>query len=199
MTHIGRREHRGNRGGIAVPTTRVHVRIVDVSERGARVRVTEDGPEFWIPLGFPSEWEAPPTVGAQLAVTVPRWLAERHAPIRALRSTGQRSLSFHSTELDPVKATGDFPMTDFPEDIGDGALFKNRDKTKPSQPDYVGRAKIEGRELRVAAWIRESKKNPGQKYMALSFREIVEQPAKPEVSGAGWREKDEAIPFGPAR
>jgi hypothetical protein len=61
-------------------------------------------------------------------------------------------------------------MSEFPQDAGDGALFKNREKSKPSQPDYWGKATIDGRNYRVSAWIKESKKSQGQKYMSLSFR-----------------------------
>jgi hypothetical protein len=67
---------------------------------------------------------------------------------------------------------------DFPQDVGEGALFKNRDKTKPSQPDYFGKAEVKGVRLRVSAWLKESKKNPGQKYMSLSFRLEDTQPGQ---------------------
>ena len=87
-------------------------------------------------------------------------------------------------------------MTDRPEDAGDGALFKNREKSKPSQPDYFGKAEIEGRSYLVSAWIKDSKKNPGQKYMSLSFR-LDEQRAErdDQAKREAQRPLDDAIPF----
>ena len=61
-------------------------------------------------------------------------------------------------------------MTDRPEAAGNGALFKNDKKEKPSHPDYKGEALIEGRKFWVSAWIRTSDR-AGQKYMSLAFRE----------------------------
>jgi hypothetical protein len=90
-------------------------------------------------------------------------------------------------------------MSDFPQDAGDGALFKNREKSKPSQPDYFGKAEIEGRSYRVSAWVKDSKKNPGQKYMSLSFRlDEQQRPTAEQRAAAGptFRD-DEQIPFAP--
>jgi hypothetical protein len=90
-------------------------------------------------------------------------------------------------------------MTEFPKDAGDGALFKNREKSKPSQPDYFGKAEIEGRKYRISAWIKESKKEPGQKYMSLLFRPADDRDddrrqQQPERGGPDW---DSQIPFAP--
>jgi hypothetical protein len=107
----------------------------------------------------------------------------------------QDRLNFHAP-LDPEKAKGKFSMSDFPSDAGDGALFKNREKSKPSQPDYFGKAEIEGRKYRISAWIKESKKDPGQKYMSLSFRladdRAGDRPQQPERGGPDF---DSQIPF----
>jgi uncharacterized protein (DUF736 family) len=48
-----------------------------------------------------------------------------------------------------------------------GALFKNEKKTAENQPDYTGRATIEGQQYNVAAWVRTSQ--AGAKYMSLAF------------------------------
>jgi hypothetical protein len=84
----------------------------------------------------------------------------------------QDRLNFHAP-LDPEKPKGEFPMSDFPSDAGDGALFKNREKSKPSQPDYFGKAEIEGRKYRISAWIKESKKEPGQKALGSADEEVT--------------------------
>lgn len=46
-----------------------------------------------------------------------------------------------------------------------GALFKNDRKEKEKQPDYTGKINVEGKEYKLAAWIREGNKG---KFMSLS-------------------------------
>lgn len=48
-----------------------------------------------------------------------------------------------------------------------GALFKNDKKVRDNQPDYTGKAVIDGTEYRLSAWIKEAKS--GRKYMSLAF------------------------------
>jgi|LakMenEpi03Aug12_release.lakeMendotaPanAssembly.Ray.scaffolds.fasta_scaffold1850059_2 uncharacterized protein (DUF736 family) len=50
-----------------------------------------------------------------------------------------------------------------------GALFKNDNKTKETQPDYKGNAIINGQPKQISAWINTSAK--GLKYMSLTFEE----------------------------
>ena len=50
-----------------------------------------------------------------------------------------------------------------------GALFKNDNKTKETQPDYKGNAIINGEPKQISAWINTSAK--GLKYMSLTFEE----------------------------
>ena len=50
-----------------------------------------------------------------------------------------------------------------------GALFKNDNKTKETQPDYQGSAIINGELKQISAWINTSAK--GLKYMSLTFQE----------------------------
>ncbi len=38
-----------------------------------------------------------------------------------------------------------------------GVLFKNTKKTEEKQPDYTGNIFIEGKDLRLAAWIKQGK------------------------------------------
>lgn len=48
-----------------------------------------------------------------------------------------------------------------------GFLFKNSKKTTENHPDYTGNCEIDGKQIRLSAWIKESKK--GAKYMSLAF------------------------------
>lgn len=49
------------------------------------------------------------------------------------------------------------------------ALFKDEEKTNEKGPDYTGMGLIEGKELRLAGWINESK--AGKKYLSIKFEE----------------------------
>lgn len=49
-----------------------------------------------------------------------------------------------------------------------GALFKNKDKKSDNHPDYRGPCMVNGVELEVSAWLKES--GSGTKYMSLSFK-----------------------------
>lgn len=51
---------------------------------------------------------------------------------------------------------------------GFGALFKNS-KATGKQPPYRGSCCIDGRQIDISAWVKETKK--GAKYFSLSFRE----------------------------
>ena len=73
-----------------------------------------------------------------------------------------------------------------------GAIFKNDYKEKETQPDYKGKAMIDGKEKEVAMWLNESK--TGIKYFSVKFSE----PYQAEVeAGYGHKPKDEKddLPF----
>ena len=62
------------------------------------------------------------------------------------------------------------------------SLFKEEDKKNENGPDYTGDGLIEGKRLRLAAWINESK--GGKKYLSIQFsepRERQEQPASKDT------------------
>ena len=49
------------------------------------------------------------------------------------------------------------------------ALFRNKNKEKESQPDYQGDIMVEGKKLRLSAWLQESK--AGSKYIKGQVQE----------------------------
>jgi uncharacterized protein (DUF736 family) len=53
------------------------------------------------------------------------------------------------------------------------SLFKEEEKTNERGPDYTGMGLIEGKELRLAAWINEAKS--GKKYLSIQFSEPRER------------------------
>ena len=60
--------------------------------------------------------------------------------------------------------------------VNTGAIFKNDKKTNPKQPDYRGKVNVNGKDMDVALWLKESSK--GTKYFSCSFSEpkMNEQP-----------------------
>lgn len=54
-----------------------------------------------------------------------------------------------------------------------GAIFKNKNKTKDTQPDFKGTINIEGKEMEISLWIKESKKDGSKFYSAA-----LQQPYK---------------------
>ena len=47
-----------------------------------------------------------------------------------------------------------------------GALFRNANKQKESQPDHTGTCKIDGKTYRISAWVKEGK---GGRFFSLAF------------------------------
>ena len=70
------------------------------------------------------------------------------------------------------------------------ALFKN-EKSQDNQPDYTGNITLEGgKEMRLAAWIRESKS--GLKYLSG----VMSEPqVKPNTNNASVEGADADVPF----
>jgi hypothetical protein len=48
-----------------------------------------------------------------------------------------------------------------------GYLYPNKNKNKPTQPDFTGKVVIDGKELRISAW--ENQTPEGNKYLSLAF------------------------------
>jgi len=53
--------------------------------------------------------------------------------------------------------------------LNSGAIFKNSKKTTEKQPDYQGTVNVNGKEMQISLWIKESKK--GTKYFSAAFQE----------------------------
>jgi hypothetical protein len=83
------------------------------------------------------------------------------------------------------------------DDNMSGVLFKN-DKKEPGskQPDYTGNCTVNGVELQLGAWIKESgpnSRNPGRKFMSLSFsppRDRSDQPKQQSAPPANSEAND---------
>ncbi len=50
-----------------------------------------------------------------------------------------------------------------------GAIFKNAKKTNEKQPDYKGTVNVNGKDMEISLWFKESQK--GTKYFSASFQE----------------------------
>jgi uncharacterized protein (DUF736 family) len=53
--------------------------------------------------------------------------------------------------------------------LNSGAIFKNSKKTNEKQPDYKGTVNVNGKDMEISLWLKESQK--GTKYFSASFQE----------------------------
>jgi uncharacterized protein (DUF736 family) len=70
-----------------------------------------------------------------------------------------------------------------------GAIFKNDKKTSENQPDYKGKVNVNGADMEVALWLKESK--AGTKYFSATFQEPYVKPEARVVTD----EQDDDLPF----
>ena len=70
-----------------------------------------------------------------------------------------------------------------------GAIFKNDKKTSETHPDYKGTVNVNGKDMEVALWLRESK--AGTKYFSATFQEPYVKPEAVIVTD----EQDDDLPF----
>jgi len=62
--------------------------------------------------------------------------------------------------------------------LNSGAIFKNT-KTKETQPDYRGKVNVNGKDMEISLWVKESK--TGSKYFSASFQEPYVKPVSQET------------------
>ena len=82
-------------------------------------------------------------------------------------------------------------MADF-DNTNRGVLFKNKKKESDKHPDYTGSINVNGKEMWLSAWIKESKE--GQKFMSLSVQDKDSKPVKNSQTG-GLAEMDDDLAF----
>ena len=70
-----------------------------------------------------------------------------------------------------------------------GAIFKNN-KTKDTQPDYKGHVTVNGKDMEISLWFKESQK--GTKYFSASFQEPY---VKPTTTEPNVKIVDNDLPF----
>lgn len=73
-----------------------------------------------------------------------------------------------------------------------GALFKNDKKTLDKHPDYQGDCMVNGKKMRMSAWLKESAKG---KFMSLAFSEPYEPSGKSDAPQENDPDDDGSIPF----
>ena len=80
-----------------------------------------------------------------------------------------------------------------------GSLFKNDKGENPNRPDYTGNCLVNGKVLRISAWINTIKtgEKAGNKYMQLNFQEPKADPGARPAPAAGPEPTDDetSVPF----
>lgn len=72
--------------------------------------------------------------------------------------------------------------------LGSGAIFRQKDKKSDKHPEYTGNfVDLEGKDMRVALWVKESKS--GLKYFSMSISK------KDESAPAQSKDDDDELPF----
>jgi uncharacterized protein (DUF736 family) len=74
-----------------------------------------------------------------------------------------------------------------------GAIFKNDKKTAETQPDYKGKVNVNGADMEVALWLKESKS--GMKYFSATFQEPYVRPAISDAPAEPFKLEDDDLPF----
>ena len=74
-----------------------------------------------------------------------------------------------------------------------GAIFKNDKKTSENHPDYKGKVNVNGKDMEVALWLKESK--AGTKYFSATFQEPYVKPAVSSPPAEPFALDDDDLPF----
>jgi len=73
-----------------------------------------------------------------------------------------------------------------------GVLFKNDKKGNERSPDYTGKVNVEGKEMRLAAWIKEGKAG---KFMSLKLSYPQDKPQSVATAAQQIADLDDNLPF----
>ena len=74
-----------------------------------------------------------------------------------------------------------------------GAIFKNDKKTAETHPDYKGKVNVNGADMEVALWVKESK--AGMKYFSATFQEPYVKPPVLSPPAEPFAQDDDDLPF----
>lgn len=78
-----------------------------------------------------------------------------------------------------------------------GVIFKNAKKTNEKQPDYKGPVNVNGVEMEISLWFKESQK--GTKYFSASFQEPFKKESEtktyPNETKYTPKIEDDGLPF----
>lgn len=83
-------------------------------------------------------------------------------------------------------------MTDY-DNTNRGVLFKNDKEGNEARPDYTGKIDIDGKEMRLAAWIKQSKDGT-KKFLSLNVSEFPTKQVK-NTCTVTEPDFDDEIPF----
>lgn len=78
-----------------------------------------------------------------------------------------------------------------------GSLWRNDRKEKDTHPDYSGSVRVDGHDMWISAWLKESN---GKKFFSLAFKRkdgTAERPAPQEATKptSFARDLDDEVPF----
>jgi hypothetical protein len=114
---------------------RFEAHIIELTERGIRARI--GGVEMWLPKCGPGiEWTGDVEIDGMAYLRAPGWLIGKHRALQELQY--QRALSFNPPAgLDPAKAKGLLPMSDYTPSFPLTRLY--RKASKEGKTYFTGR------------------------------------------------------------
>lgn len=74
-----------------------------------------------------------------------------------------------------------------------GVAFKNDKKTNEKAPDYKGTVNVNGKDMEIAMWVKESQK--GTKYFSVAFQEPFKKDTADATFVAKNNKQDDDLPF----